>query len=72
MPEKSSSVPREKTAAIIADLKERMRELDQLGEKIRGEGIPRGPRETMPTPRQTMQLLEEIRVPPLRLLKETK
>lgn len=54
---------REKMLGIVADLKKRMAELDELGEKIKMEG-------RLVSPEGTRQLLEEIKIPPLKLLKE--
>lgn len=64
MPEKQLDEARkEKMLEVVALLKKRMAELDQLGQKIRMEG-------RLVSPNRTKQLLEEIRVPPLKLLKE--
>jgi hypothetical protein len=52
----------EKMLEIVADLKKRMRELDDLGKKIRMEG-------RLVSPAGTRKMLEEIKVPPLKLLK---
>lgn len=54
---------REKMLNIVEDLKRRMAELDELGEKIRMEG-------RLVSPQSTRQLLEEIKIPPLKFLKE--
>lgn len=66
MPEKKLiPLKKEKMSALASDLRQRMQEIDEMSEKIKKEGAT-------PSPRETMQLLEEIRVPSLRLLKETK
>jgi len=52
----------EKMLKIVAGLKKRMRELDDLGRKIRMEG-------RLVSPAGTHKMLEEIKVPPLKLLK---
>lgn len=58
-----SEKKKEKMAEIVADLKKRMAELDELGQKIRMEG-------KLVSPGKTQQILEEIKVPPLKLLRE--
>jgi hypothetical protein len=58
-----SEKKREKMAEIVADLKRRMEELDELGKKIKLEG-------RLVSPGSTRHILEEIRVPSLKLLKE--
>jgi len=55
---------REKMLEVVSLLKHRMRELDELGKKIKLEG-------KLVSPNRTRQLLEEIKVPPLKLLKES-
>ena len=64
MPEKKL-IPekKEKMSALASDLRRKMQEIDEMGKKIREKG-------DMPSPRETMQLLEEIKVPSLKLLKE--
>ncbi len=64
MPEKKL-VPekKEKVGAMVFDLRRKMQEIDDMGKKIREKG-------DMPSPRETMQLLEEIHVPSLKLLKD--
>lgn len=64
MSEQLNEAKKKKMLEIIKDLKERMRELDQLGQKIRLEGKP-------VSPSRARQILEEIKVPPLKLLKES-
>jgi len=54
---------RQRMLEIVSDLKKRMAELDELGKKIRMEG-------RLVSPGTTKQLLEEIKVPPLKLLRE--
>ena len=54
---------KEKMLEIIADLKKRMAELDELGKKIKLEG-------RLVSPSSTYKLLEEIKVPSLKVLKE--
>lgn len=54
---------REKMAEIVDDLKRRMAELDELGKKIKMEG-------RLVSPEHTRHLLEEIKIPPLKMLKE--
>jgi hypothetical protein len=64
MPEKKLiSEKKEKMGALASDLRQKMQEIDNMGKKIREKGA-------MPSPRETMQLLEEIHVPSLKLLKE--
>ncbi len=58
----SSEGKRERMQEIVADLKKRMRELDDLGKTIRMEG-------RLVSPASTRKMLEEIKVPPLKLLK---
>ncbi|MFA4855688.1 MAG: hypothetical protein WC634_03830 [archaeon] len=58
-----SEKKKEKMAEIVADLKKRMAELDELGKKIKLEG-------RLVSPGSTRQILEEIKIPPLKLLKE--
>ena len=53
---------KEKMLGIVSDLKKRMRELDELGQKIRMEG-------KLVSPESTRKLLEEIKVPSLKMLK---
>lgn len=48
---------------ILEDLKARMREIDELGRKISREQVS-------VSPKRTRELLEEIKVPSLELLKE--
>lgn len=52
-----------KTHEIVAALKRKMQEMDNLAEKIREKAkeVP---------PKETSHLLEEIKVPPLKALKE--
>ena len=50
-------------AEIVSDLKKRMDEIDELGQKIRMEG-------RLVSPETMQHLLEEIKVPPLKMLKE--
>ena len=50
-------------AEIVSGLKTKMAELDELGKKIKREG-------KLVSPGKTKQILEEIKVPPLKLLKE--
>ena len=50
-------------AEIVSDLKAKMAELDELGKKIKLEG-------KLVSPGKTKEILEEIKVPPLKLLKE--
>lgn len=64
MPEQLNEAKKKKMLEIVKDLKKRMRELDQLGQKIRLAGKP-------VSPSRTRQILEEIKVPPLKLLKES-
>jgi len=52
----------ERMQVVIADLKKRMQELDDLGKTIRMEG-------RLVSPASTRKMLEEIKVPPLKLLK---
>jgi len=52
----------ERMQEIVADLKRRMQELDDLGKTIRMEG-------RLVSPASTRKILEEIKVPPLKLLK---
>jgi len=59
-----SAAKKRKMNAILKDLKQRMREIDELGKKIREEG-------RIPSPKKTRQLLEEIKVPPLKILRES-
>ena len=59
-----SAEKREKMLDILNDLKQRMREIDKLGKKIKEE-------RTAVSPQRTKQLLQEIKVPSLKLLKET-
>ncbi len=54
---------KEQMAEIVSDLKAKMAELDELGKKIKLEG-------RLVSPGKTKQILEEIKVPPLKLLKE--
>jgi hypothetical protein len=64
MPERNfDKAKREKMVEIVSDLKKRMAELDQLGKKIKMEG-------KLVSPSKTKKMLEEIKVPPLKLLKE--
>ena len=58
-----SEKKKEKMAEIVLGLKEKMAELDELGKKIKREG-------RLVSPGKTRQILEEIKVPPLKLLKE--
>jgi len=58
-----SEKKKEKMAEIVADLKKRMAELDELGKKIKLEG-------RLVSPGSTRQILEEIKIPLLKLLKE--
>jgi len=53
---------RDKMLGIVSDLKKRMSELDELGRKIKMEG-------RLVSPESTMKLLEEIKVPSLKMLK---
>ncbi len=64
MPEALNEAKRKRMIEIVKDLKERMRELDQLGQKIRLEG------KTF-SPSRTRKILEEIKVPSLKLIKES-
>ena len=52
----------EKITRIVDDLRKRMLELDKLGQRIKSERIHI-------SPQQTKQLLEEIKIPPLKMLK---
>jgi len=52
----------EKITRIVDDLRKRMLELDKLSLKIKSERIHI-------SPQQTKQLLEEIKIPPLKMLK---
>jgi hypothetical protein len=61
--EEFDSEKKERMLEIINDLKKKMEELDELGKKIKMEG-------RLVSPRKTQQLLEEIKVPPLKVLKE--
>ena len=63
MPQEIDSAKKEKMMEIVSDLKLRMSELDDLGRKIRMEG-------RLVSPGRTKKLIEEIKVPPLKLLKE--
>ena len=64
MPAKEiDSAKKEKMLEIVSDLKLRMSELDDLGKKIKLEG-------RLVSPGRTKKLIEEIKVPPLKLLKE--
>ncbi len=64
MPENNiSEKKKEKMLEIVSGLKMRMRELDDLGKQIKIEG-------RLVSPRTTKRMLEEIKVPPLKLLKE--
>jgi hypothetical protein len=51
---------------IVADLKSRMRELEELKQDIEFKKIRLGV-----SPKKSRQLLEEIKVPPLEILRET-
>ena len=55
---------KEKMLEILSDLRDRMREIDALGKKIKTKG-------TSVSAQRTQHLLEELKVPPLRILKET-
>lgn len=64
MPERElDEAKREKMVEIVSDLKKRMAELDELGKRIKLEG-------KLLSPSKTRKILEEIRVPPLKLLEE--
>lgn len=54
---------KEKMLKIVTDLKLRMSELDDLGKKIRMEGA-------LVSPNRTKKIIEEIKVPALKLIKE--
>ena len=58
-----SEKKKEKMSEIVSGLKAKMAELDELGKKIKLEG-------RLVSPDKTRQILEEIKVPPLKLLKE--
>ncbi len=58
-----SKKKKEQMAEIVSNLKLKMAELDELGKKIKMEG-------KLVSPRKTQQILEEIKVPSLKLLKE--
>jgi len=60
---KIDDAKREKMLEIVSDLKLRMSELDDLGRKIKMEG-------RLVSPDRTRKIVEEIKVPPLKLLKE--
>ena len=62
MPELSEK-KKEQMAEIVSDLKAKMAELDELGKKIKMEG-------RLVSPHRTQQILEEIKVPSLKILKE--
>jgi len=64
MPAEITEKKREKMVEIVADLKKRMNELDELGKKIKLEG-------RLVSPNKTREILEEIKVPALKPLKET-
>ncbi len=65
MPEKKLfPLKKEKMTSLDSDLRRKMQEIDEMGKKIRDKG-------EMPSPHETRQLLEEIKVPALKLLKET-
>jgi len=63
MAEDIDSEKRQKMREIVSDLKKRMAELEELGKKIRLEG-------RLVSPGTTKHILEEIKVPPLKALKE--
>ncbi len=58
-----SEKKKQKMSEIVSNLKAKMAELDELGKKIKLEG-------RLVSPRKTQQILEEIKIPPLKLLKE--
>ncbi len=58
-----SNAKKQQMSEIVSNLKSKMAELDELGKKIRLEG-------KLVSPRKTQQILEEIKVPSLKLLKE--
>ena len=58
-----STAKKQQMAEIVSNLKSKMAELDELGKKIKLEG-------KLVSPRKTQQILEEIKVPSLKLLKE--
>ncbi|MCX6799461.1 MAG: hypothetical protein NTW59_05200 [Candidatus Diapherotrites archaeon] len=61
-PEALDREKQQRVANIVEDLRKRMLDLDKLGDKVRRERI-------YVSPQRTKQLLEEIKVPPLKLLK---
>ena len=61
--DKLGAQKKQKMSEIVSNLKSKMAELDELGKKIKMEG-------KLVSPRKTQQILEEIKVPPLKLLKE--
>jgi len=63
MPKEISEEKKDRMVEIVADLKKKMADLDDLGKKIRMEG-------RLVSPSKTRQLLEEIKVPPLKILKD--
>ena len=58
-----SEKKKQQMSEIVSNLKAKMAELDELGKKIKMEG-------KLVSPGKTKQILEEIKVPPLKLLKE--
>ncbi len=60
---KLSDEKKEKMLEIVEELKQRMHEIDELGKKIKEE-------DRAVSPRRTKQILEEIKVPSLKLLRE--
>lgn len=59
----SEAEKKQRMAEIVADLKKGMDELEDLGRKIRMEG-------KLVSPGTTKHLLEEIKVPYLKMIKE--